>query len=214
MFLKFGSEENIKDLFMNGTIYMNSREYFRKMEDRQLRGDSYEGVYEIRNYGPGEAYVPSLDLRFPYRNIHVPFSFKEVWGNIYCLYSITPETVPELFDFKMDDRISGFGTHCLIIKDPDRFIVDMSTKFRFLNYRYYFGLVDYYNAHAFNGKPSVFSKPDIFSYQKEFRFYVERNSLTPLKLQIDTLKEYSQIITMDEALCIQIAPMPDSKIKS
>ena len=39
LFLKLGSEENILDLFENGTIYMNTIEYFRKVEDEELRGD-------------------------------------------------------------------------------------------------------------------------------------------------------------------------------
>ena len=41
LFLKLGSEKNILDLFENGTIYMNTIEYFRKVEDEELRGDKY-----------------------------------------------------------------------------------------------------------------------------------------------------------------------------
>ena len=37
LFLKLGSEENILDLFENGTIYMNTIEYFRKVEDEELK---------------------------------------------------------------------------------------------------------------------------------------------------------------------------------
>ena len=47
MFLKFGNEKNLMDLYKNGTIYMNSIQYFRKIEDDELRGASYEGVSEI-----------------------------------------------------------------------------------------------------------------------------------------------------------------------
>jgi hypothetical protein len=52
-FLKLGSEENILDLFENGTIYMNTIEYFRKVEDEELRGDKYEGVSRVINSLPG-----------------------------------------------------------------------------------------------------------------------------------------------------------------
>jgi hypothetical protein len=47
LFLKLGSEKNILDLFENGTIYMNTIEYFRKVEDEELRGDKYE--FDRRN---------------------------------------------------------------------------------------------------------------------------------------------------------------------
>lgn len=36
MFLKFGAENHIKDLYYNGTIYMNSIQRFRKFEDGEL----------------------------------------------------------------------------------------------------------------------------------------------------------------------------------
>ncbi len=41
MFLKIGQEEHIKDLYENGTIYLNTIEYFRKIEDEELRGNKY-----------------------------------------------------------------------------------------------------------------------------------------------------------------------------
>ncbi len=206
MFLKFGSKENINDLYKNGTIYMNSREYFRKIEDQELRGDSYEGVYEIRNYGPGKVHIPSTNFSFRYEHIHVPLSFNEVWGNIYCLYAISEQTVPEMFDFKMDERISRFGSHCLVIKEPNWFIESMTYKFKLLNHKFHLGFVDYYEKEKVNGEVDVFSKPNVFSCQKEFRFYVESNSILPITFHIEDLKNYSTIIPTEHALKMELAP--------
>lgn len=44
VFLKFGEEKHIKDLFHNGSIYMNPIQYFRQIEDEPLRSDIYEGA--------------------------------------------------------------------------------------------------------------------------------------------------------------------------
>ena len=43
-FIKFGSEKNILDLYTNGTVFLNTIQYFRNIEDGELRGDKYEGV--------------------------------------------------------------------------------------------------------------------------------------------------------------------------
>lgn len=71
---------------------MNSREFFRRIEDKELRGDSYEGVNEIKNYGPGSFFIPSINHTVNYQAIHLPIAFKEVWGNIYCLFCLSPQT--------------------------------------------------------------------------------------------------------------------------
>lgn len=204
MFIKFGSKENILDLYENGTIYMNSREFFRGIEDKELRGDSYEGVQEIRNYGAGSFLIPSLNHTVNYQNIHLPIPFGEVWGNIYSVYCISQETTPEMFDFRMDERNVNFGSHCLIIKDPNIFIQAMTDKFKFLNYKFHLDFVQYFDKNSFNGKLSVFDKPNEFNYQKEFRFYVERIGIEPLKFHLDNLKSYCDVYTTEQIMSIEL----------
>ncbi len=211
MFLKFGSEENIKELYEKGTIFMNSREFFRKIEDKELRGDSYEAAREIINYGPGSFIIPSINHTVRYENIHIPSYFSEVWGNIYSLFCISPETTPEMFDFKMDERVMNFGTHCLVIKDIERFIQSMENKFEFLNYKYFWGIVKYYDKTKINGKISVFEKPKEFCYQKEFRFYIEREGIDPIVFYIEDLKEYSEIMKTKEIMDLKLVPLSEGE---
>lgn len=206
MFIKFGSLDNIQDLYENGTVYMNSREYFRRIEDKELRGDSYEGVREIRNYGPGSFYLPSLGQTIKYKNIHLPISFKEVWGNIYCLFCLDPITTPEGFNFKMDPRVKEFGTHCLLIKDPNKFISLMEDKFRFLNQIFHINFVNYFDKASFNGVPSVFDKPNEFKYQKEYRFYLERDGIDPISFHLGSLKDFCEIFTTEQIMMLELTP--------
>jgi hypothetical protein len=206
MFIKFGSEENITDLFENGTIYFNSREFFRRIEDKEVRGDSYEAVHEIKNYGPGSFLIPSSKHSVHYQNIHLPFSFNEVWGNLYCVYCISPETVPEMFDFQIDERVLGFGTHCLLIEDHNKFIAVVANKLNSLGYKFSVNIVKYYDKQKFNGKPTVFEKLNVFAYQKEFRFYLEREGIDPISFHIDGIKEYSRIITSEQILTMTVSP--------
>ena len=42
--VKFGSHEHIMQLQQTGLLYMNNLPYFWKIEDKELRGDRYDGV--------------------------------------------------------------------------------------------------------------------------------------------------------------------------
>lgn len=144
-FLKFGSLENMTDLLENGTIYMNTIQYFRGIEDEELRGDKYEGASKIINSLPGKFKIPNIERDFNYQKVHVLESFEEVLGNIYSLYSISSNGFPNPLDFELDQKNKGFGTHCVMIKDNQYFLdtleselIKQGLKFRhgFVNYIY------------------------------------------------------------------------------
>lgn len=50
LFLKFGSEENIKALYEMRLIYPNTIEYFQNLIDSGVRGDKFEGTIDIKNF--------------------------------------------------------------------------------------------------------------------------------------------------------------------
>mgnify|MGYP001191768518 CR=1 FL=1 len=86
--IKFGSEKYVIDLIENGTIYMNSINSFRKIEDDCLRGDSYEGINQIWNLPAGQFEIPSLNHKGNYISMHLSENYENVFGNIYNLYAI------------------------------------------------------------------------------------------------------------------------------
>ena len=202
--LKFGSEKNILDLFENGTIYMNTIEYFRKVEDGELRGDKYEGVSRIINSLPGTLKIQGIDREFKYEKAHVREAHKEVIGNIYSLYAISSKGFPNPLDFKLDERNLRFGTHCVLIKDLPYFFDKIEAELKKSNYKFDHGLVDYYDKDEVNREITLFEKPLEFEYQKEFRFYVEDYGMKPLKIQIGSLKEYAEILKLEDALELKL----------
>lgn len=204
LFLKFGSEENILDLFENGTIYMNTIEYFRKIEDGELRGDSYEGVSRIINSLPGTFKIPGIDREFNYIKAHVKETYNEVIGNIYSLYSISSKGFPNPLDFEFDKRNLRFGTHCLMIKNLPYFFKKIEKELKKNNYKFHHNFVDYYDKNEVNRKITLFEKPLEFEYQKEFRFYVEDNKMKPIKIQIGSLKKYSEMFKIEEMLELKL----------
>ena len=194
MFLKLGSLKNITDLYENGTVYINTIEFFKKIEDNELRGDNYEGASEIINSLPGTFRIPGIDRDFKYEKIHLKKSFDEVLGNIYSLYCISSKGFPNPLDFRMDEKNLRFGTHCLMIKDNDYFFKKIKAELKNNGYEFTHGFVNYYDKEKISKELTLFDKPTEFEYQKEFRFYVHNNKLEPIKIQIGSLKDYAEII--------------------
>ena len=193
MFLKFGNEQHINDLFHNGTIYMNSIQWFREIEDNKVRGDKYEGIKSIRNLPSGQFEIPSIGYRGNYISMHIREAWPEIFGNIYSLYCISSQGWPNPLDFYIDQKMNEFGSHCLMIKDNKKFLQLIEKNLQKQKLKYHHGFVDYYDVNSANRKIHLFEKPLNFEYQKEFRFYVERESTEPFILKIGSLEKIAEI---------------------
>jgi len=192
-FLKFGAEEHIKDLHRNGTIFMNPIQYFRTLEDEELRGDSYEGISKITNLPPGQFEIPAIGFKGNYLSIQLRESYETILGNIFSLYCISSHGWKRPKDFKFDERIKRFGSHCLVVKDNMTFLSRIKNELERLDLRCRHGFIEYYDKHTVNRTITLFEKPLEFEYQKEFRFYVERDSDQPFKFSIGSLTEIAEI---------------------
>ena len=204
-FIKFGGERNIADLYINGTVFLNTIQYFRNIEDGELRGDKYEGVSEIINSLPGTFKIKESEQEFRYEKVHLRKSFKEILGNIYSLYAISNKGFQNYQDFKINERVNEFGSHCLLI-DPKSFIDQMEKTFNKLGYSYSHGFVDYYDKEKICREISLFEKPFEFEYQKEFRFYVENEKIEPVKIQIGSLENCSELFSTKDIFTLQLKP--------
>lgn len=198
MFLKFGNEENLNDLLQNGTIYMNSIQYFRNFEDDELRGDSYEGVIEIINSPPGDFEIPSIKYKGKHQGIHLKKVHDEILGNIYSLYCISSYGWEKPQDFFIDQKIKFFGSHCVMIKDNLAFLNLITEKLDELGMKYHHNFVDYYDKQKINRKITLFEKPLEFEYQKEFRFYIERESSDSFKFNIGNIQNIAELLKIDD----------------
>lgn len=209
MFLKFGSEENVTDLFDNGTIYLNTLQYFRTIEDAELRGDNYEGISQIKNYPPGDFEISAINFKGKYISLHLKNAFEEVRGNIYSLYCISSFAIPNPSNFSIDERVKGFGSHCLMVIDNQEFLERIQKALQKRNLIYRHGFVSYYDRYVINGKITLFQKPLEFDYQNEFRIYVESNATEPVVLKIGNLKNIAQIVPTSDILKLQLIAQPE-----
>jgi len=193
MFLKFGSETDIKDLYENGTIYMNPIDRFRKIEDEELRGDNYEGVNRIWNLPSGEFEIPSIKHKVKYISMHLKENYKNVLGNIYSIYCISSYGFASPNDFFIDEKVKRFGSHFLMVKDNPRFLQLIEDKLKLLGLKFHHDFVRYYDKKSINGQITLFQKQNEFEWQKEFRIYVDSALLTPLVFKIGSLKDIAEV---------------------
>lgn len=204
-FIKFGSEKNMLDLYEKGTVFLNPIQYFRSMEDQELRGDKYEGISEIINSLPGTLKIPGIDREFKYEKLHLRKSYDQVLGNIYSLFSISERGYPDYRDFKIDEKVKRFGSHGLLI-DPKSFIDRMESKLNKLQLSHRHGWVDYYDKDNTSKKLSLFEKPLEFEYQKEFRFYVENTKIEPIVVELGSLETCAELFKMEDIFKLELKP--------
>ncbi|WP_100616406.1 hypothetical protein [Confluentibacter citreus] len=200
LFLKFGELKYVNDLYENGTVFLNSIQHFRKLEDNGLRGDNYEGIIKLRNFPSGDFEIKSLNYKGKYISMQIRESYDEVVGNIYSLYAVSSQGFPNPLQFKIDNRNSEFGSHCLMIKNLPIFFKRIEQELNNSKLKFRHGFVKYYDARKTNGKITLFQKPLEYEHQKEFRFYVERDSIEPLILKIGSLKDIAEIYESNELI--------------
>ena len=183
---------------------MNTIEYFRKVEDEELRGDKYEGVSKVINSLPGTFKIPGIDREFNYVKVHLKESYNEVLGNIYSLYAISSKGFPNPLDFKFDERNLRFGTHGVMIKDLPLFFNKIENELKKNNLKFNHGFVDYYDKEEVSREITLFEKPLEFEHQKEFRFYVENDKIKPIKIQIGSMKDYAEVFKIEDLLELKL----------
>ena len=218
IFFKFGSEENITDLFENGTIYFNTISYFQNLEEQGLRGDKYEGTTKITNQKSDKL---KLTITIPETRNEIPIKLskfqlrefqKDIKGNLYSLYCLGYQDVIENDNFKIDPRVKEFGTHFIIIQKPVKFINLICNELDKNKYDYQLKQVEYYENEKINGEISLFYKTKEFEYQKEFRIVLFNNENTSKKIQIGSLKDYAEVFKVDVLDSMKIVRVKKSKL--
>ena len=200
MFLKFGEHQYMRDLLENGTIYMNTVEWFRKKENDELRGDSYEGATRVINSLPGTFNLPGIERDFRYEKVHLKESYEKIYGNIYSLYCVSSFGFPNPLYFKIDEKMLDFGSYCVMIKDNQYFFDKLQNELRNQGYNFNHGFVEYYDKETANKRLSVFEKPNEFEYQKEFRFFVENQKMEPVVIKLGDLSNYAELVRTEEVI--------------
>lgn len=201
-FIKFGQTEHIFDSYNNGTLYFNTIEFFKKIEDTNLRGDDLEGIIEIENVKEAKGKLMNEDgtfsNSFPAKDLRYTTYYTKVPGNIFCLYTIVSEEKLSYFEIEIDKRNLKFGEYCLFIYKPEVFLQKVQETLTSQNFKFHHSFVKYYDKDKFSGKTDMFFKSDTFRYQNEYRIYIYRNDDNAIKIQIGSLREIAWVLKTED----------------
>jgi len=193
-FMKFGKEENIIELRNNGIVYFNPLSYFKSIENDEVRKDDLEGAIRIEQVKKIQLYSDGklIAQQMPGSNAQLYYHDKENKGKVFSLYAITEEKHTAQ-DFVFDSRLLKFGDKLLLITNTKIFIERIIRQIKSQNLKFNLGYVNYYDKNIYSGILDPFQKPDVFKYQYEFRVYIESNDQLPMKIEIGSIKNITQI---------------------
>lgn len=199
--LKFGNKKNIENLLKKGEIYMNTIKWFKEYEKKGI-GDIYEGATEIENISNGvlTLYLPKKPMVLNNANLQLRKHFNGHIGNIYSTYAISNLLLKRKNIHRIDKRMSQFGTHCLVIKDVNRFINSIREKLTELGIESIHNIVTYKNLKVKNHKLTLFNKTHLLSYQKEHRIIAWTMNNEALKFRIGSMSDYAEIYSSNEII--------------
>jgi hypothetical protein len=194
---KFGKRGHIDQFVHEGHIYMNSLNYFKRLEGDMLRTDKDESAsYSIQADGAklrmehNGKWVDIGTLRGPL----VSSDGSEHITNVFCMYAFRESISKSL----VDPRNFDFGDTYAILKDGDEFLRRVHATAKKENIVLKQGLVEYVDKATYNGAMGVFRKFSNFAYQSEFRLSVVTRKDTPFSLRIGDISDISMIGPLTE----------------
>ncbi|MGJ8734915.1 MAG: hypothetical protein ACSHW4_17285 [Cellulophaga sp.] len=210
LFVKFGQKDHIEALQNKGLLYLNTVDFFKKLESEQgTRGDLLEGATEIRNVLEKDKSILTINpgakseikINLTKAQIRQFYNYK---GNIFSLFSIF-NNKEETQVIEFDKSMKTFGETALIITNVNEFLKRLKLELEKQKFKFIWGIVDYYNENERNLKElDIFSKASTFQNQNEFRVYVENVNNKPLKIEIGSIKEISYIIESEKLTKLKI----------
>ena len=194
LLFKFSKRAYLAD-FRDGTLHMNSQQYFSELENtNSVKGDKFEGTDQIHQ--PKD--IKSLRIIDNERGTAMEFGSNILAGpllinfghfhyNLFCMHTVT--NYPEKNTLLVDERNFLFGDFFLVITNNQELVNRISSSVKAANLEVLYGPVEYHDASDYSGETGPFWKTDIHSYQREFRIVVYPGSSNPIRLSIGSLED-------------------------
>lgn len=205
--IKIGAAKYQQSLYDKGEIFMQTQDYFRKLEDREGRGDKYEGAHKIEQVQWLKISDGTRKFEFSIKegslkDANVFSRYSESNCNIYSMIGISVADMDKQLPIPESNR--QLGDYFILIYNVKEFIRRVKSKLESLSYDYSWGWVHYYEEYEYEGDLSLYHKPKIFQSQKEVRFIVYANRNEPLKFEIGSLSDIALPFNIDELKTFKI----------
>lgn len=196
---KIGQKEHL-EMLRHGLLYMNTLDYFIKLEADGARADSYEGTdrilqpQHVRDFVI-EPHVPGLsphrvnpkDLAGPIRMGRRQTSA----CNVFCLCIVREPIVGPVFPEVHD----WFGEHFVLFTDTQAFLDRVVLAAKRQELRIEARPVEYFDESEYSGETGRFRKRSCFAYQREYRIAAEPGLEGPRRFEIGDLTDITSEVT-------------------
>jgi hypothetical protein len=194
--LKFGSRKHMEDFRQNGTMYMNTVEFFRKLEGKGDIGDEDEGLESCHQSdrvnvkittSDGQPIILTKDNGLT-NQIETRYNAADSL-NIFCMYAIKYCGKKPV----VDERNFVFGDTYLCITNGSLFLERLRGAVAKAKINITRGLVEYVSRDGHNGRMGIFKKFTPYSYQNEYRFILSPGFSKPYSLVLGDLSDITTI---------------------
>ena len=189
--LRIGSRERIEQV-ARGLLYMNTLEYFIKLEADVLRSDSGEATSHIFR-GDGAVLQIKIDGEFrPVGELHGPIRYRSdenLKVNVFCMYALRESQSGVV----VDPRNFDFGDTFAVFTDFDEFTRRVQAALVGTGQSAQWAPVDYIDYATYQGPTGVFKKDRSFSYQSELRLALVPGFGTAHQLDVGDLSDIIRI---------------------
>ena len=205
--IKFGKQERLLRLQAEGALYLNTPEYFWKIEDEELRGDPFDCIAKVAR-GP-KIVIPlpdgkqvSVEGEWIYR-MYPPEPEKI---NIFCMFALRPLIEG---NFPIDKRNFQFGDYALFLINPNEFMRRVQSALKNEKINYKADLAEYVDDN-YIGELGPFKKLKRFAYQSEWRLVCSEGPSGPREILIGDIRDISVILSsaeINELIKVEFEPI-------
>jgi hypothetical protein len=202
--VKFGVAAHLRELRMQGRLFMNDLSYFRQLDDDPARGDGDEGltycyqptrtVMEVRAMGAWQQ-VGGIAGPIKYR------AETDSTANLYCMFALRAshaQAFAEAGRPLIDERNRDFGDSAVVITDAEEFLHRVSAAAEREGLSLQMRPVEYVDEATYHGPMGPFRKFWGYSYQSEFRLLAEPGCPGPRSLALGSIEDVSVLVATEK----------------
>lgn len=190
--IKIGKTPHQQALFEKGEIYMQTHEYFRKLEDKNGRGDIFEGAEKIEQLKWVKIKAEGVEITLKKEDGslargNVASIKSDYFYNIYSMIGFSSKDIGKIEPIPKKNE--GLGDYFILIHNVKEFNKRIKQKLDELQIQHQWSWVTYYDEYQLEGEISPFHKPSAFQYQKEVRIVAVNEKDEPLKFEIGSIAD-------------------------
>ena len=183
----FDNEEHA-ETFLNGELRMMSLYYYRtQVENEHGRKDKYEGTQKLWQ-GKNTTLKINDQTIEGLLSVSLRMDSYEKKTKICCCTTLCYEgtTINGL------DTLSQFNLpYCVIFSESDKFVDRFKNAANGMEYA--FGKVSFYNPKIYNGDVNAFMKPELYTWQNEYRLILQADAVDPFFLNVGDLHDIATL---------------------